>query len=64
MPEYAVSYWENVLKEMAQTKEWRETCDRYGWTMDYEGREDFTVFLDEVSREYAVLLYEIGMLKE
>lgn len=63
MPEYAVQYWEDILEKMAGSKEWMAVCDRYGWTMDYEDKESFTAFLAQASKEYAVLLDEIGMLK-
>ncbi|MBS6955883.1 MAG: tripartite tricarboxylate transporter substrate binding protein [Enterocloster asparagiformis] len=59
MPDYAVEYWEETLREMAKTPEWAAACDRYGWTVDYQGREDFVKFLDQVNEEYALLLDEI-----
>lgn len=64
MPEYAVEYWEEMFIKMVETEEWKAVCERYGWTMAYAGRDEFTSFLEEVSREYAVLLDEIGLLKE
>ncbi len=63
MPEYAVEYWEGTLEKMVQTKEWAENCEKYGWTMEYQGHQDFEVFLDKVNGEYAVLLEDIGLLK-
>ncbi|MEG1901523.1 MAG: tripartite tricarboxylate transporter substrate-binding protein [Clostridium sp.] len=62
MPEYAVTYWEKALEQMVQTKEWKSICEKYGWTMEYEGHDDFTEFLEKISKEYAILLDEIGML--
>ena len=59
MPEEAVEYWGETLCKMAGTKEWAAACDRYGWTVDYQGRDDFCKFLDEVNEEYAQLLDEI-----
>ena len=59
MPEEAVEYWGETLCKMADTKEWAAACDRYGWTVDYQGRDDFCKFLDEVNEEYAQLLDEI-----
>ena len=64
MPDYAVDFWEDVLAKMAETKDWQEVCERYGWTMDYAGREEFTDFLGVVSGEYSELLKEIGMLEK
>lgn len=64
MPDYAVDFWEEVLEKMTETKDWKAVCERYGWTMDYAGREEFTDFLGEASGEYSELLKEIGMLEK
>ena len=63
MPDYALAFWEQVLFDMAQTKEWERTCQEYGWDMDYLGHDEFLRFLDEVNAEYAELLEDIGLLK-
>ena len=63
MPQYAVEYWEAVLAEMVESEEWKEICEKYGWTMEYESHEDFALYLDKVNAEYEVLLDEIGLLK-
>lgn len=63
MPDYAVEYWENVLRKMAETKEWETVCKRYGWTMEYKNHEEFRSFLDTVNEEYRELLEEVGLLK-
>ena len=60
MPEYAVAYWEEILKKMTETEIWETTCKKYGWTMDYEGHEEFEAYLDKVNEEYRGLLVEIG----
>ena len=44
---------------MAATKEGAAAVDRCGWTVDYQGRDDFCKFLDEFNEEYAQLLDEI-----
>ena len=62
MPDYALKYWEETFEQMAQTQEWKETCEKYGWDMMFSGHDDFVVFLQEVNAEYAVLLNEIGIL--
>lgn len=59
MPDYAVDYWEEILQKMAGTDQWKAVCDRYGWTVDFQNRDDFMKFLDEVSGEYEVLLREV-----
>ncbi len=63
MPDYAVEYWENVLYKMSGTEAWETLCRRYGWSMAYEGREEFEAYLDEVNAEYQELLEEIGLAR-
>lgn len=63
MPDYALDYWEQTLAEMAETQEWADICAKYGWDMDYLGHEEFLTFLDQVNREYAALLEQIGLLQ-
>lgn len=59
MPKYAVLYWENVLKELSESGEWKKTCDRYGWTMEYKNHEEFSAFLDQMNEEYRELLEDV-----
>lgn len=59
MPDYAVEYWEQTLSNMAGEREWREICEKYGWTMDFLGHEDFKAFLETVNREYEELMVKI-----
>ena len=40
-------------------KEWAAACDRYGWTVDYQGRDDFCKFWMKSTKRYAQLLDEI-----
>lgn len=62
MPEEALEFWENALAELVQTQEWADTCTKYGWDMDYLGRQDFEAFLAAVNEEYAHLLKQVGLL--
>lgn len=64
MPEYAVVYWENILKEMSETKEWQVICKKYGWTMEYKNHEEFAEFLEQVNEEYKDLLADIELPKD
>ncbi len=64
MPEYAVKYWEDVLREMTETDEWKATCRKYGWTMEYKDHEQFTEFLGQVNEEYRELLEEVGLSRQ
>ncbi len=61
MSEHAREYWEKTLRQMAETPEWEETCNKFGWDMEYAGHKDFLTFLDEVNIEYLALLQEIDI---
>ena len=62
MPEEARKFWEETLAKLVQTQEWADTCEKYGWDMDYLGRQEFEAFLAGVNEEYAVLLEQVGLL--
>ncbi len=59
MPEYAVTYWNNVLKEMVATPEWAEARKRNGWDDAYQNGEEFTKFLAQTDAQYKAILNEI-----
>lgn len=61
MPAYALEYWEETLKKMAQSEEWKKICDSYGWDMTFAGSREFSAFLDEANAEYAALLQQIEL---
>lgn len=63
MPEYAVEYWEDVLRRMTGTEEWKSTCKKYGWTVEYEGHEAFETYLEQANEEYRQLLEKIGLVQ-
>ena len=63
MPEEAREFWENTLAELVQRQEWTDACEKYGWDMDYLGREEFESFLADVSEEYTLLLEQVGLLR-
>ena len=63
MPEYAVNYWRETLKEMVATPEWEKAKANYGWDDAYLDAPDFVKFLEQTEADYKVVLQEIGMLK-
>lgn len=52
-----------ALKKMAGTKNWKDVCDKNGWTPAYMGPDEFTKFLDKTNESYKSILGEIGFLK-
>ncbi|MDG3085621.1 tripartite tricarboxylate transporter substrate-binding protein [Vibrio hannami] len=59
MPEYAVTFWNKTLKEMAETQEWSEARTRNGWDDAYQNSEDFTKFLAQTNEQYKQILNEV-----
>lgn len=59
MPEYAVTYWGNTLKNMVETPEWAEARTRNGWDAAYQDGEQFTKFLAKTNDQYKEILDEI-----
>ncbi|MGC7852382.1 Bug family tripartite tricarboxylate transporter substrate binding protein [Vibrio anguillarum] len=52
MPDYAVTYWNAKLKQMAETSEWAEARKRHGWDDAYQNSEEFTQFLATTNEQY------------
>lgn len=63
MPEYAVTYWSDILEKMSESEEWKKVCENYGWDEAYMDAPDFTKFLEQTEEEYKTILRDIGMLK-
>ncbi len=63
MPDYAQKFWQDTLKKMTETEEWKAACKANGWDMTYLGADDFVKFLEQENENNKALLSEIGMLK-
>ncbi|MDR1916365.1 MAG: tripartite tricarboxylate transporter substrate binding protein [Synergistaceae bacterium] len=63
MPEEERIFMEDALQKVAATPEWKEICERNGWTQIFMGSSEFTSFLDKSNDEAKSLLSEIGMLQ-
>lgn len=64
MGDEARDYMANVLKQMSESQEWLDICEKNGWEPVYAGPEEFAKFLDQTNEEYKVILDEIGFLKK
>jgi len=62
MPEYAVEYWRNTLKEMIATPEWAAARKTNGWDDAYLDAPEFATFLEKADADYREILSDIGML--
>lgn len=63
MPDYAVTYWRNTLKEMVATPEWAAARTTNGWDDAYMDAPDFQTFLVKAEDDFKEILSDIGMLK-
>ncbi|MFC0271078.1 Bug family tripartite tricarboxylate transporter substrate binding protein [Metabacillus herbersteinensis] len=63
MPDYAVKYWEEKLKELSESPEWQEALKTNGWENGYKNGEDFKVFLKEQEILIGEILSSLGMEK-
>lgn len=62
MPEYAVNYWREALKELVATPEWAAAKETNGWDDAYMDAPEFAAFLDKANSDFESILKEIGML--
>jgi len=63
MPEYAVQYWRDTLKELVATPEWTAAKTQNGWDDAYMDAPEFAEFLDKANSDFEAILKEIGMIK-
>lgn len=63
MPAAELKYMEDALAKMAKTPEWKEICERNGWTQIYMNGAEFGKFLDKTNEQYKTLLTDVGLYK-
>jgi putative tricarboxylic transport membrane protein len=51
MPDYAVTYWTDVLKKMVETPAWAEIAKRNQWTTDFKTGAELTTYLSTMQGE-------------
>jgi putative tricarboxylic transport membrane protein len=61
MPDYALEYWKNTLREMIGTDEWAAQREKYGWDSYYMDHGEYKEFLDQAYEDYDALLQDLGM---
>ena len=64
MPAAERKYMEDALAKMAKTPEWKEICERNGWTQVYMNGDEFSKFLDKTNEQYKTLLTDVGLFKK
>lgn len=63
MPDQAKKFWEETLKKMVESEEWKAASKTNGWDITYASGEDFVKFLEAENENNKALMKEIGMLK-
>lgn len=63
MPEYAVNYWRNTLKDLVETPEWADARKTNGWDDAYMDAPEFGTFLKQADMDFREILTDIGMLQ-
>ena len=61
MPEDAVTWWEETVKEATGTDEWRKQMENAHLTTDFLPSDEFTKEVDTQANEYQALLSEVGL---
>jgi putative tricarboxylic transport membrane protein len=59
----AKKYWEDKLKAMSETPEWKKQLETNNWEAEYRNSDDFKAFLAEQEQQIKDLLTALGMAK-
>jgi putative tricarboxylic transport membrane protein len=52
-----------MVKDATETKAWKETLDKMGWTPVFLGGEDYKKFIDEDTRRVSAIIESLGLKK-
>lgn len=63
MPEYAVKFWQDKLKELSETEEWKQALQANGWENGFKAGDEFAKFLDEQTILIKEILTSLDMAK-
>ncbi|CAM4101898.1 Transporter [Bordetella tumbae] len=59
-----VAYWENVLRKVAESKEWKERyLDRYKDEPRYEDAEQTAALIQQTNQRYVAIMKELDIIK-
>lgn len=51
MPDYAVTYWTDVLQKMVATPAWKQIAERNQWTTDLKTGDELTTYLTSIQEQ-------------
>jgi putative tricarboxylic transport membrane protein len=63
MPADAVKYWDEKLKVLSESSEWKKELEANGWENGYKSSADFQKFLEEQEKLIKEVLSSLGMAK-
>lgn len=63
MSQEAYQFWQNTLKKMVDTPEWKKELDANHWASEYRNGEEFKSFLGEQEKLIQDMLSSMGMSK-
>lgn len=63
MSDEAKTYWDDTLKQLVDSPEWKEEVETQGWELEYKNSADFSKFLAEQDTQVQQLLEALGMEK-
>jgi putative tricarboxylic transport membrane protein len=59
----AVAFWEEKLKALTQTEQWKKELEANGWDDGYKNGADFKNYLAEQEKVFKEILTQLGMAK-
>jgi putative tricarboxylic transport membrane protein len=63
VPDEAVTYWEELLKEVAESDYWRENyLERFSVLPAYMDRHEFGEQIEQISNRYEALMTDLGII--
>ena len=58
-----IAYWDQVLGQVSQADEWKQTLERSVWVNDYRNSRDSSRYLDALDAKLKVVLKDLGLAK-
>lgn len=63
MSEAQITYWEDVLRRLSESEEWKKELEANFWTNEYMGSVETRKYLDRDNAQTRAFLVELGLVK-
>jgi putative tricarboxylic transport membrane protein len=63
MTDMQIAYWEEVLRRLTETEEWKRELDNNYWTSDYRTSAETRRFMEQDNAVVRAFLTELGLAK-